>query len=145
MKSAAAEEFENILKEEDITLTAMLKYQADMKKAVIEKNWESLTASVDKINALSESFVSIDGERDLIQDVLKSEEIINFKPKLNELRQGLLKFKIQNEALNKYVNITRDFVQGVIENAIPQRTSKVYSRTGIVQKQPMSVVLNQLF
>jgi len=59
------------------------------------------------------------------------------------MRSKLTKSKVENQALSKYLSITRGFVQGVIDTVIPQ--NKVYTKKGVVQSQPQSVVLNELF
>ena len=49
-------------------------------------------------------------------------------------------------AKNEYINITKGFVQSIIDNALPQSRNKLYSRNGnIIQSQPQSVVVNTLF
>jgi hypothetical protein len=139
-------EFEKILVKENDVLDSLVEKHSQMKKAVMDKNWESLTDVVSKINVLYENFQDIDTEREVLQDMMKTSELKPYLEKIGLLRSKLLKCKIENQALNKYVNITREFLQGVIENAIPQSGSKVYSKEGkIIQPQPQSVVLNMSF
>ena len=70
-------------------------------------------------------------------------EIKPYFERLGQMRAKLLKCKIENQALSKYVNITKNFIQGVVDNALPQSRNKVYSKNGkIVQPQPQSIVLN---
>jgi len=138
--------YEAVLNKEDEILDGLLASQKALKTAVMEKNWEVLTSSITDINSRSEEFQAIDAERDELQNQLKTEELKPFFNKLGEMRGKLTKYKVENNALGKYVNITKDFIQGVVENAVPNRRSKTYSRYGkIVQPQPTSVVLNQLF
>ena len=50
------------------------------------------------------------------------------------------------KVLSEYINITKGFVQSIIDNALPQSRNKLYSRNGnIIQSQPQSVVVNTLF
>lgn len=139
-------EFLTILNNEEKVLDAISQQHVLLKKAVNEKNWEDLNKVISAMNNLSTEFQTLDAERDVIQNEMKAEELQPYFEKISVLRSKLLKCKIENEAFSKYVNITKDFIQGVIENAIPQRRSKVYSKTGqIVQSQPQSVILSRLF
>ena len=136
-------EFEEVLEQEEKILDELVKNQNLLRKAVTEKNWESLTKIINNINSISGSFVEIDTEREVIQDMMKMDEVKPYFERLGNMRSKLLKCKIENQALSKYVNITRNFIQGVVEDALPQSGNKVYSKSGkIVQPQPQSVVLN---
>ena len=62
------------------------------------------------------------------------------------LHSKLLKSKIENQILNRYIETSRNFVQGILDNAIPQRRNVLYSRNGkIIKREPESVVLNRIF
>ena len=136
-------EFEEVLEQEEKILDELVKNQNLLRKAVTEKNWESLTKIINNINSISGNFVEIDTEREVIQDMMKMDEVKPYFERLGNMRSKLLKCKIENQALSKYVNITRNFIQGVVEDALPQSGNKVYSKSGkIVQPQPQSVVLN---
>ncbi|MBP5602131.1 MAG: hypothetical protein J6X78_05320 [Treponema sp.] len=136
-------EFEEVLEQEEKILDELVKNQNLLRKAVTEKNWENLTKIINNINSISGSFVEVDTEREVIQDMMKLDEVKPYFERLGNMRSKLLKCKIENQALSKYVNITRNFIQGVVEDALPQSGNKVYSKSGkIVQPQPQSVVLN---
>ncbi len=136
-------EFEEVLEQEEKILDELVKNQNLLRKAVTEKNWENLTKIINNINSISGSFVEVDTEREVIQDTMKLDEVKPYFERLGNMRSKLLKCKIENQALSKYVNITRNFIQGVVEDALPQSGNKVYSKSGkIVQPQPQSVVLN---
>ena len=139
-------EFEQILEKEEKILDELVKSQNQLRKAVTEKNWESLTKIINTINTVSTEFLEADVEREAMQDMMKTNEVKDYFERLANMRQKLLKCKIENQALSKYVNITKNFIQGVVEDALPQSGNKVYSKTGkIVQPQPQSVVLNMDF
>ncbi len=139
-------EFEQILVKEEGILDELVKAQNQLRKAVTEKNWESLTKIINTINTVSGDFLEADAERESIQDMMKMDEVKPYFGRLADMRSKLLKCKIENQALSKYVNITKNFIQGVVEDALPQSGNKVYSKTGkIVQPQPQSVVLNMDF
>ena len=139
-------DFELILNREDEVLTSLSEKQSEFKAAVKEKNWEKLTSVINEINYQTDAFIEIDSQREDVQQQLEAVEIKQYNEKLNNLRSKLLKWKIENKALEKYVGITRDFIKGIVDNALPQSRNKVYSKRGmIVQPQPQSVVVNQLF
>ena len=136
-------DFEQILVKEEGILDELVKAQNQLRKAVTEKNWESLTKIINTINTVSGNFLEADAEREDIQDMMKMDEVKPYFERLGNMRAKLLKCKIENQALSKYVNITKNFIQGVVDNALPQSGNKVYSKNGkIVQPQPQSVVLN---
>lgn len=138
--------FNEILNEEEETLINISQKQSELKLAVKEKNWEKLTGLITEINIQTDKFQDIDKKRDDVQKTMKVKEIQPYFEKLGELRKLLLRCKIENQALGRFVNIARDFVKEVVDNALPQSRSKLYSKKGvIVQPQPKSVVLNQLF
>ena len=98
------------------------------------------------VNSLTEKFRTLDSKRDDVQKAFSEDEVKVFYTKLAALRSLLLKCKVQNRVLTDYVNIARDFIKDVVDKALPQTRNKSYSRTGkIVQPQPVSVVVNQLF
>lgn len=139
-------DFELILNREDEVLTSLSEKQSEFKAAVREKNWEKLTSVINEINLQADSFADIDSQRECLQQQMETAEVKEYTEKLSALRAKLLKWKIENKALEKYVGITRDFIKGIVDNALPQSRNKVYSKKGmIVQPQPQSVVVNQLF
>ena len=139
-------DFELILNREDEVLTSLSEKQSEFKVAVKEKNWEKLTSVINEINYQTDAFMEIYSQREDVQQQLKAVEIKQYSERLINLRAKLLKWKIENKALEKYVGITRDFIKGIVDNALPQSRNKVYSKKGmIVQPQPQSVVVNQLF
>ena len=136
-------EFEEVLDKEEKILDNLVHNQDLLKKAVTSKNWESLTKIINNINTISSEFLEPDTNREVLQDMMKMNEITPYFERLGAMRSKLLKCKIENQALSKYVNITKNFIQGVVDNALPQSRNKVYSKNGkIVQPQPQSVVLN---
>ena len=140
------ENFEQILNKEEELLDSLTEKQAEFKVAVMEKNWEKLTSVINKINVQTDDFVELDAQREEMQNEMRAKELKPYSEKLGTLRAKLLKWKIENQALEKYVSITKDFIKGVVDNALPQSGNKVYSKRGmIVQPQPQSIVVNQLF
>lgn len=139
-------EFEDILKKEEALLDDFEQKQNELKNSVREKNWENLNSLIFLMNKMSDDFVKIDSCRDEIQALLKNDEVKAYFEKLRNLRSKLLKCKLENKVLTEYVNIAHSFIQEVIEKAVPQRRNRNYTKNGqILQAQPQSVVLNQLF
>ncbi len=140
------EQFEIILFKEEKNIENLSETQKLVKKSVMERNWEKLMNNIAKLNQLSDDFVKIDEKRDEIQKKLSEKELSKYYEKLGKLRAQLLKSKVENRALSEYVNVAKDFIQEVVQKAIPQARNKNYSRTGnFIQPQPQSVVVNQLF
>lgn len=139
-------EFESILESEEKILDDLVVSQSALRKAVTDKNWENLTKVINKINTLSNDFMDVDAKRETVQDSMKITELKPYFERLGEMRSKLLKCKIENQALSKYVNITKNFIQGVMNESLPQSRNKVYSKRGkVVQPQPQSVVVDLNF
>jgi len=140
------EEFESILAREDKVLTDLSEKQAAVKQSVVDREWEQLVSLIADVNVLSDTFREVDEKRDQIQETLSAETLKKYYEQLGTLRSKLLKCKVENRVLTDYVNIAKTFVQEVVDRALPQSRNKNYSRNGkIVQPQPLSVVVNQLF
>lgn len=139
-------EFKLILEDENMLLEQISEEQLAMRNAVNHKDWNGLMTSISEGSRLSEAFKSLDSRRESIQSSLKKEEILLYSDELSKLRSKLLKCKAESKAFASYVKISRSFIQQIVEKALPQSRNKNYSRTGnIVQPQPHSVVVNQLF
>ena len=140
------EEFKIILEDENNLLEHIAEEQGALRLAVEKKNWNALMTSISEINLMSDAFKTLDSRREKLQKSLPREELTNYSENLLNLRSKLLKCKAENKAFASYVNISRSFIQQIVERALPQSRNKNYSRTGhIVQPQPQSVVVNQLF
>ena len=140
------EEFESVLDKEAKVLTELTDKQVAVKQSVIDRDWENLVVLISDVNRLSDSFKEIDVKRDQLQNSLDENTLKNYYSQLGSLRSQLLKCKVENRVITDYVNIAKTFIQEVVEKALPQSRNKNYSRNGkIVQPQPLSVVVNQLF
>ncbi|MDD7268286.1 MAG: hypothetical protein SO112_06740 [Treponema sp.] len=140
------EEFESVLDKEAKVLTELADKQVAVKQSVIDRDWENLVVLISDVNRLSDSFKEIDLKRDQLQNSLDENTLKNYYSQLGSLRSQLLKCKVENRVITDYVNIAKTFIQEVVEKALPQSRNKNYSRNGkIVQPQPLSVVVNQLF
>lgn len=137
-------DYRNILEKENSLLDEVLVLQQDLRNAVNEKDWTKLMSVISSINLKMDSFNHLDEDREKYAASQKDDsEILNL---LSEVRGKLVRTRTENKALGDYINITRNFVQGIIDTALPQSRAKVYSRSGsIVRNQPQSVVVNQLY
>ncbi|MCR4630248.1 MAG: hypothetical protein K5786_01295 [Treponema sp.] len=136
-------EFSLILKNEEKLLDELTGKQKEMRKALMEKNWDSLLNVMSKVNALSESFQDLDTRRDEIQQQLKSDELREYFETLASLRSKLLKCKVENQVISNYVTVTRQFISEVVEKALPQTRNKNYTKTGaLTQPQTSSVLVD---
>lgn len=137
-------DYRNILEKENSLLDEVLVLQQDLRNAVNEKDWTKLMSVISSINLKMDSFNHLDEDREKYAVSQKDDsEILNL---LSEVRGKLVRTRTENKALGDYINITRNFVQGIIDTALPQSRAKVYSRSGsIVRNQPQSVVVNQLY
>ncbi|MCR4579334.1 MAG: hypothetical protein K5681_03200 [Treponema sp.] len=136
-------EFSLILKNEDKVLTELSEKQKEMRKVLMEKNWDGLLKVMSQVNNLSESFQEFDSRRDEIQEQLKTEELKPFLESISALRSKLLKCKVENQVISNYVTVTRQFIAEVVEKALPQTRNKNYTKTGaLTQPQTSSVLVD---
>ncbi len=149
---ADSKRYKEILLQEDAVLSDVIASQAELRAAVNAKDWTNLMKVVSDINLEMDKFNHLDDER---ENFLKAEKdgmsgSADFDRETNELlakvRGKLVRCRTENKALGDFINITRNFVQKIIETALPQSRTKVYGKGGgFVQKQPDSVVVNTLF
>ncbi|MBQ1949474.1 MAG: hypothetical protein II367_04890 [Treponema sp.] len=137
-------EYRKILEEENSILSEVIGLQQNLRKAVNEKDWTELMKVISSINLKMDSFNRLDEQRENLAVSAENDE--GLRSLLSEVRGKLVRTRTENKALGDYINITRNFVQGIIDNALPQSRAKVYSRNGsMVRSQPHSVVVNQLY
>ena len=134
-----------VLNEQNSILDVVLTKQQELRNSVNEKNWTNLMTVISEINLSMDKFNKLDEER---EEITTSEDVANIEYKriLSTVRGKLVKSRTENKVLSEYINITKGFVQSIIDNALPQSRNKLYSRNGnIIQSQPQSVVVNTLF
>lgn len=137
--------YKNILEEENKILSEVLDLQSGLRSAVNGKDWTELMHVISDINLNMDRFNHLDEQREGLAVEAKADDA-EISELLTEVRGKLVRCRTENKALGDYINITRNFVRGIIDTALPQSRAKVYSRNGsMVQEQPHSVVLNQLF
>lgn len=134
-----------VLNEQNSILDVVLTKQQELRNSVNEKNWTNLMTVISEINLSMDKFNKLDEER---EEITTTEDVANseYKRILSIVRGKLVKSRTENKVLSEYINITKGFVQSIIDNALPQSRNKLYSRNGnIIQSQPQSVVVNTLF
>ncbi|MBQ5631878.1 MAG: hypothetical protein IIU99_02115 [Treponema sp.] len=134
-----------VLNEQNSILDVVLTKQQELRNSVNEKNWTNLMTVISEINLSMDKFNKLDEER---EEITTAEDVANseYKRILSMVRGKLVKSRTENKVLSEYINITKGFVQSIIDNALPQSRNKLYSRNGnIIQSQPQSVVVNTLF
>lgn len=134
-----------VLNEQNSILDVVLTKQQELRNSVNEKNWTNLMTVISEINLSMDKFNKLDEER---EEITTTEDVVNIEYKriLSTVRGKLVKSRTENKVLSEYINITKGFVQSIIDNALPQSRNKLYSRNGnIIQSQPQSVVVNTLF
>jgi hypothetical protein len=136
-------EYATVLAEEENLLDRLTEKQKLLRKAITEKDWESLTGYINEVNLISDSFQKFDIRRDEIQNELKTDELKPHFERLSRLRTKLLKCKVENQVISNYVNVTREFIAEVVEKALPQTRNKNYTKYGTVtQPKPSSVLVD---
>ena len=136
-------EFSAILEKEENILNSLAQKQLVLRKAVVEKDWESLQTLISEVNQISDSFQQIDQKRENLMEQKNTEEIKPYFEKLSKLRTKLLKCKVENQVISNYVNVTREFISEVIDKALPKTHNDNYTRNGkIVQHKAASVLVD---
>lgn len=162
MKKSATEAY-TILSSQNELLDSMLEQQKKIRAAVTGKDWSDLEELLYKINELTDSFSELEVSRDGLCKSVCAVALPNAVPDMyraascfpaeyrtpimemfHQVRRKLMASKIENDALNDYIRITKNFLQGVFDSVIPKRRNTVYSNTGAVVKAPVpeSLVLN---
>ena len=148
----------SVLVSQDKLLSEIYDTQKKLRESVNERNWDELQYHLTSFNALSNKFSELENERlkcfeyfglkdgaslNTTGKNISKETLNDIQQLYNSVKQRLLASKIENKALNDYIKITTEFLQGVFDNVVPQRKTTVYSRTGsLVKNQPQSMILN---
>jgi hypothetical protein len=136
----------NILEKENGVLDQVLAEQAKIRIAVTKKDWVGLQTSTDKIQKLTDEFVDLENKKELTIADTAFAQTPETAEATGQVRSKLIKSKVENKALGDYIRITKGFLQGVLDNVVPQRRNTLYSRKGtLVTPRPESVVIDQLF
>ena len=137
--------YRDVLVSENKLISDLLCRQQALRDAVNNKDWTALMDAAGDVNEMMDAFNELDKEREELALGGLQEDAETYGL-LAEIRGKLVKSRIENNALSDYISITREFVKGIIDTAVPQSRNRLYSRNGyVVQPQPESVVVNTLF
>ena len=137
--------YRDVLVSENKLISDVLCRQQALRDAVNNKDWTALMDAAGDVNEMMDAFNELDKEREELA-LGGLQEDAETHGLLAEIRGKLVKSRIENKALADYISITREFVKGIIDMAVPQSRNRLYSRNGyVVQPQPESVVVNTLF
>ena len=133
-----------VLQSQDELLDSILSEQNKMHSNVKDRNWESLQDSISALRRMSDTFVELDQQRELLVD---EDKHIYYEPSVEplfvSLRTKLTKSRIENDALRTYVTTTKDFIGNVIEECFV-KTATTYSPAGKLVKPEVGNVLVNL-
>lgn len=132
---------ENILTEESDLLDSAIEKQRALRKSVDEKDWSALSGIVSSMSRLMDRFNRLDAVRSKLTG---DDGSAAHSERLAEIRGKLVRCRAENRALGDYIGTMRAFVSGVLNDVLPQSRNKLYSREGVFQPQPQSVVINTL-
>ncbi|MBQ0003871.1 MAG: hypothetical protein KBT21_10090 [Treponema sp.] len=132
-----------VLAKENEVMDEILTCQVNIREAVKQRDWMELEKNISRIQDKTVEFICLDDERDSIK---KADFTPEEHEEMKKIQSKLIKSKIENSSLSDYVNISKGFVQNVLDNVVPQRRNVLYSKRGaIVKHEPQSVVLNRVF
>ena len=137
--------YRDVLVSENKLISDVLCRQQALRDSVNNKDWTALMDAAGDVNEMMDAFNELDKEREELALGGLQEDAETYGL-LAEIRGKLVKSRIENKALADYISITREFVKGIIDTAVPHSRNRLYSRNGyVVQPQPESVVVNTLF
>lgn len=136
-----------ILNAQNDILDCMLTQQKKIHDNVRERKWIELESNLTNMRAYSDAFVNLDQCRENFvgehTDLYLTPDV---EPVFVSVRTKLSRSKIENSALATYVQSTQEFVEGVLQECIPQKRNTLYTRTGkIVKPVQESVVVDTVF
>ena len=163
-----------VLKAQSNVLDSIILRQGVIHDTVMNKDWVALEDAMQKMERLSSRFMELEEQRlNIEQDTIikmrgldkqEEEPIVkeplapNFEERaalygdrkvsetLTKVRTKLARSKIENNALNAYVNAASGFLKGVFDTIIPQRRNTTYNRYGKMAKPAMqSLVIDRVF
>ena len=159
-KKTAALTLYRTLGDQSALLDEILSAQRQVRVSVTEKQWADLDNILYRLGNLAETFCELEhtrisscaalsGQEDCDGDIFIAVRSLS-EPNRNailkifsEVRSKLSKSKIDNESLNAYIRVAREFLQGIFDKVIPERRNTVYSNKGsVVKSRPECLVLD---
>ena len=162
MDKKAATDLLAILTSQNEMLDSMIELQKLVRQAVTEKNWVDLDTTLFKLNELTENFTQLEAKREALccqicsvsgsQPVPSMHQVSTMLPEdvrplvkdvLHQVRRKLSISKVENDALNDYIGITKEFLQEVFDSVIPKNRNTVYSSSGsVIKPVPENLLIN---
>ena len=133
-----------LLKNESALLDKIICDQKTLHECVLKRQWLLLEESLSKLNEMSETFAQLDKKREeLSAGFNKGDfELSSLKA---EVKSKLLKSKLENRVLSEYIVTTRQFLQGVFDDVLPERRNVTYTRYGkLIKPELHNVVVDQI-
>jgi hypothetical protein len=135
-----------IITEQCVLLDNILAAQRHVRVVVRDKEWAALESALRDFDTLSDAFTAKEEEREEVLLSLGDAEVTErVREGMMAVRRRLTVSRIENAALNEYLKITQNFLEGVFDSVVENRAGKVYSRTGnMVHSRPERLVLDAL-
>lgn len=138
-----------ILEQERNQLDLILSEQKKVRKDVTERNWDNLEVHVQTLNILSHQFTEMEKNREQAYEEAKKaadgKDVLLGNPLYHSVHQKLAASRVENDSLNKYISVTRNFIQGIFDNVVPKRRNTLYSSSGkVVRTAPEALLLDTL-
>ncbi|MDR1902242.1 MAG: hypothetical protein LBQ88_08200 [Treponema sp.] len=151
-----------LLREKEL-LGEITSMQAQVRQAVIDREWTDFDSMLNILNSLGDEFQTLESDRvELFKAALDGNDegtdfygmIVQLQPeqrsKITEVYRNLkmefFKVRMANDTLTTYLNEAKTVVTSFLEAAFPERRNHVYSRSGVPIPQDMrSLIVNQSF
>lgn len=138
-----------ILEQERNLLDLILSEQKKVRRDVTERNWEKLEVHIHTLDILSHQFTELEEKRDEAYEEAKAaadgKDVLLGNPLYHSVHQKLAASRVENDSLNKYISVTRSFIQGIFDTALPKRRNTVYSASGkVIHAAPEALLLDTL-
>ena len=147
-----ATELKNHLTKEETMLDSIIASQKQVRLFVTKRDWLSLENEMKSLEDKANDFMILEDERNKLTEkatLEMGEETVNKiskeEPLLKEVKRKLIFSKIENDSLNTYIAITKNFLQGIFDTVVPTGRNTLYSRKGnLVRTSPDSMLVNTL-
>ncbi len=134
-----------VMREESQLLDVILKQQEVVHSLVLKRKWLELENVLKELQKMSDNFTELDNKREELFSKIDVSGDFEFSSAVSQVKSKLIKSKLQNKVLNEYISTTKDFLQGIFDEVLPERRNVTYSRYGkIVKPELHNVVINQV-
>ncbi|MDR2093916.1 MAG: hypothetical protein LBP76_00155 [Treponema sp.] len=151
-----------LLREKEL-LGEIASMQAEVRRAVINREWTDFDSMLDTLNSLGDEFQALEADRvELFKAAFDgNEEGADFygivllltpeqRSRITEVYRTLkiefFKVRMANDTLTTYLNEAKTVVTEFLGAAFPERRNHLYSRSGVPIPQDMrSLIVNQSF